>query len=127
MNPDADPIALILEQQDSPFGSSRLFNFFDLLIAKTLDETRDDSARLVACLQIPSRRSLLQHDEYMKGEVSTQHGQAALRKVRAVLTGDAVFIQMVRRSKVQATVQNVRGPDVESVGYSSTFEVSRQS
>ena len=30
-------------------------------------------ARFVTCLEIPSRRSLLQHDEDAKGEVSTQY------------------------------------------------------
>jgi hypothetical protein len=81
MNSDADPIALILEQQDSPFGSSRLFDFFGFLVAKVFDEAGDDSARFVAYLQILSRRSLLQHDEDAKGEVSAQHVQAALRKI----------------------------------------------
>ncbi len=49
--------------------------FFGLLVAKVCDETRDDSVRLVACLQIPSGRSLLQHDEDAKGKVSTQCSQ----------------------------------------------------
>ena len=69
MNPDADSIALILAQQDSPFGLSGLSRLFGLsgLSSKILDETRDDSARLVACLLNPSMRSLLQHDEHAKG------------------------------------------------------------
>ena len=36
-------------------------------------------ARTVAYLEIPSRRSLLQHDEYAKGEVSTQYAQETLK------------------------------------------------
>jgi len=81
MNSDADPIALILEQQDSPFGSSRLFDFFGFLVAKVFDETKYVSARLVPCLLITSRSSLLQPDEYAKGEIPAQHVQAALRKI----------------------------------------------
>jgi Mg/Co/Ni transporter MgtE len=38
-----------------------------LFSAKAFDETRDDSARFVDCLQIPSRQSLLQHDEDTNG------------------------------------------------------------
>ena len=53
---------------------------FGLLVSKAFDETRDDSARLVACLLIPSRRSLLQHDEYTKGEVSTQYAQETFKR-----------------------------------------------
>ena len=37
------------------------------------NETRDDSARRVACLLIPSKRFLLQHNEYAKGKVPTQY------------------------------------------------------
>ena len=43
------------------FGSFRWFG------SEAFDETRDDSARFVAFLQLPSRRSLLQYDEYAKG------------------------------------------------------------
>jgi hypothetical protein len=67
------------------FGASGLFRLSRLcglfgLSSMIFDETRDDSANLAACLLIPSRKSILQRDEYAKGKISTQHSQAALRK-----------------------------------------------
>jgi hypothetical protein len=61
-------------------GSSRLFGLSGFS-SKILDETRDGSARFVACLHIPSRRSLLQHDEDANSKVSTQHSQAVRHKI----------------------------------------------
>jgi len=49
------------------------------LSSQILDETRDDSARLAACLQILSKRFLLQHDEDAKGEKLAQHVQESLK------------------------------------------------
>ena len=72
MNFDADPIALILEQQDSPFGSSLLFGFFGLLVAKVFDETGDDSARLVACL------ARIIHDGSSRSGARHERGPAGL-------------------------------------------------
>lgn len=65
------------------FGSSGLSRLLGLsgLSSMIFDETRDDSACFVACLQIPSRRSLLQQDEDANGTVSTHHAQAARRKI----------------------------------------------
>jgi hypothetical protein len=49
------------------------------LSSQVLDETRDDSARLAACLQILSKRFLLQHDEDAKGKVATQSTQETFK------------------------------------------------
>ena len=49
-------------------------------LTKVSHAARDASARLDAFLQIPSKRSLLQHNEDAKGEVSTQYAQEALKR-----------------------------------------------
>ena len=60
-------------------GLSRLFGLSGLS-SKIFDETRDDSARIVAFLEIPSRRSLLQHAGDVTNAVSTQYGLAVRSK-----------------------------------------------
>ena len=84
-------------------GLSRLFGLSGLS-SKILDATKDNSAHLVVCLQIPSRRSLLQQGEDATGTVSTQYGLAVRRKVRAGLAGDAGFYTNSSRLLVQAEV-----------------------
>lgn len=53
-------------------------------------------------------RSLLQQDEDASGAVSTQHGQAARRKIGAGLAGDAGLYTNSSKFEVQE-LRNVRG------------------